>query len=39
MALGYGPINDETLVKLVDEGKAIPYLDNGVVKFKKSFGG
>lgn len=39
MALGYGPINDKELVKLVDEGKAIPYLDNGVVKFKKAFGG
>ncbi len=39
LALGYGPINDKKLAQLVDEGKAIPYIQNGVVKFKKAFGG
>lgn len=37
--LGYGPISEEKLAELVDQGIAIPYEQNGKIKFKKGFGG
>lgn len=39
LALGYGPISEARLAELVDQGIAIPYEQNGKIKFKKGFGG
>lgn len=39
LALGYGPISESKLADLVDKGIAIPYEENGKIKFKKGFGG
>lgn len=39
LALGYGPISNARLSELVDQGIAIPYEKDGVIYFKKGFGG
>lgn len=38
LKLGYGPISEAKLDKLIREGKAVEYTENGKIKFKKVFG-
>lgn len=35
LALGYGPINRDTLQTLVEKGEIVEYVENGVLKFRR----